>query len=171
MGYFLVSLLHSLLWSVPFLIAIPYLILRITGFPDDVFLLGAVPILAGILLSLKAFHDLATERGTTSVLKVPRKLVRKGIYSRTRNPIYVGVVLILIGESVVFKSFYLLVYTAVVFLALHLWVIHFEEPLLLRRFGREALEYFGSVPRWVSFQRIWTCWGRRRKNRSSQLSP
>ena len=168
---FVLSVVHSSLWSLVFLVLIPLVILKVTGTPWDLSPLGAFPIIAGILLSLRAFYDLSRKGGTTTVLRMSSGLVREGLYSKTRNPIYIGVVLILLGESLAFSSPYLGLYTLLLWFTLHLWVVYVEEPLLVRRFGEEALEYLGSVPRWVAFPRIWTCSGRRRRPRSSPRSP
>ncbi len=133
--------------------------------------LGVPLILAGVLLFLKASIDLSRRGGTTTVLKKAKALVREGVYRRSRNPIYLSVILISLGTALIFLSVHLLVYTAALFLGLHLWVVLVEERILRRTYGPEFDAYRRAVPRWVAFPRKLTCWGRRRRSRSAQLSP
>ena len=66
-----------------------------------------------------------------------------------RNPVYVGLFLILFGEALLFKSTVLLVYSLLWLLVLNLIVVFIEEPSLRRRFGESYDEYLKSVPRWI----------------------
>jgi protein-S-isoprenylcysteine O-methyltransferase Ste14 len=66
-----------------------------------------------------------------------------------RNPMYVGLVLALLGESAIFRSPALLLYAGVVWLCCHLFVVLYEEPALRRRFGAAYDDYRGQVPRWL----------------------
>jgi len=49
--------------------------------------------LIGSFICIKAMYDLAKEKGTTTLLRKSRRLVRSGVYGKVRNPIYVGVLL------------------------------------------------------------------------------
>jgi len=133
--------------------------------------LGVPLIVSGSLLFLKASLDLSRRGGTTTVLKRARTLVREGVYRRSRNPIYLSVILISLGEALLFLSMPLFLYTLLLFLGLHLWVVLVEEPLLKKAYGSEFDVYRREVPRWVASPRKWICWGRRRRSRSAQLSP
>ena len=62
---------------------------------------------------------------------------------------YVGVLLVLVGETSLFESLTLLVYALLVGIVLHLWVLFYEEPTLKRKFGVAYEEYCKSVPRWI----------------------
>ncbi|MGH7272913.1 MAG: methyltransferase family protein, partial [Nitrospiria bacterium] len=64
-------------------------------------------------------------------------------------PMYVGVMLILVGESIVFGSATLLAYAAILWLGFHLFVIYYEEPTLKKKFGKTYEEYIRVVPRWI----------------------
>ena len=66
-----------------------------------------------------------------------------------RNPMYVGVLLILLGESITFASLPILQYAVVVWLFFHLFVIFYEEPTLRQEFGASYEEYCKTVPRWI----------------------
>ncbi len=149
---FLISLFHSLLWSIIFLILIPYTIVKIFNVnrTENIYteIIGFLLILLGSLICLKAMYDLAKERGTTTLLKRSKRLVKRGIYGRVRNPIYVGVLIILAGIFFIYPSIATFIYIILMFTGLHLWLVKVEEPLLRREFGKEFEEYKRDVPRW-----------------------
>jgi len=66
---------------------------------------------------------------------------------------YVGIVLILLGESIVFESLSLLIYAALVWVAFFLTVVGYEEPDLKKRFGATYEEYCKTAPRWLPHRR------------------
>jgi protein-S-isoprenylcysteine O-methyltransferase Ste14 len=86
--------------------------------------------------------------GTPAPWDPPRKLVIGGLYRWTRNPMYVGVVLALLGEAWLFGSGAQLVYAACIAIAFHLRVVIYEEPVLRRLFGGEFDGYAARVRRW-----------------------
>jgi protein-S-isoprenylcysteine O-methyltransferase Ste14 len=88
-------------------------------------------------------------RGTLSPADPPRELVVRGLYRYVRNPMYVGVSLILLGEAALTGSRALLLYWAAFFAMVNLFVIGYEEPNLRRRFGESYERYARSVGRWV----------------------
>lgn len=89
--------------------------------------------------------------GTTSPLEPPKKLVAAGPYRYSRNPIYVGYVCFLVGEFLIFGHLALLLYALAVAAVIQVLIVRWEEPQLLRRFGREYEEYCSAVPRWLRF--------------------
>ncbi|HYV05759.1 MAG TPA: isoprenylcysteine carboxylmethyltransferase family protein, partial [Blastocatellia bacterium] len=76
-------------------------------------------------------------------------LVARGLYRYVRNPMYVGMVSILIGETLLFQSFALLAYAGTVLLVFHLFVVLYEEPALTRKFGDSYRQFRETVPRWI----------------------
>jgi len=88
-------------------------------------------------------------RGTPNPIDPPKELVATGPYRYVRNPIYVSVLVIIIGHFLWFKSVWLLAYAVVVFLAAHLFITWYEEPTLKRKFGPAYEQYCRSVPRWI----------------------
>ena len=87
-------------------------------------------------------------RGTLAPWAPPKHLVTVGLYRVSRNPMYVAVVLVLIGWAVAFRSRGLAVYAAGVAVAFHVRVLTYEEPWLARTFGAEWMAYRARVPRW-----------------------
>jgi protein-S-isoprenylcysteine O-methyltransferase Ste14 len=88
-------------------------------------------------------------RGTPLPLDPPKRFVVRGPYRYVRNPMMLGALLILGGESVVCGSWSLVLYTVLIMVLAHLFVRFWEEPDLVRRFGQAYLEYRRQVPPWV----------------------
>jgi protein-S-isoprenylcysteine O-methyltransferase Ste14 len=88
-------------------------------------------------------------KGTPIPLEPPTQLVIEGLYRHVRNPMYVGAVLILLGEVILFRSGWLLLYSAGLWSALHIFLVKFEEPQLIRRYGMDFIKYLETVPRWI----------------------
>ena len=111
----------------------------------------AIPfwLIGGAILLWSFWNFLIEGRGTPAPIDPPKKLVAVGFYRYVRNPMYVGVLLILIGHFLWFKNLWLIVYTVVAFLIVHLFVTLYEEPTLKRKFGAIYEEYLKKVPRWV----------------------
>ncbi|HSP33803.1 MAG TPA: isoprenylcysteine carboxylmethyltransferase family protein, partial [Thermoanaerobaculia bacterium] len=117
--------------------------------PSAASILASVVVVAGIAILLLCVWDFfAVGRGTLAPVDPPRRLVVRGLYRYTRNPMYNGVLLALIGEAWLFRSAPILIYVAAVFAAVHLFVVLYEEPVLTRRFGDEYRAYRAAVPRW-----------------------
>lgn len=88
-------------------------------------------------------------RGTPAPWDAPRLLVAVGPYRLVRNPIYIAAFLVIGGEAWLFLSWQLLAYLVVAALAVHLFVLLYEEPTLGRRFAAQYAAYRRTVPRWI----------------------
>jgi len=78
----------------------------------------------------------------------PIKMVSSGLYKMSRNPMYLGVLNIALGEAIFFESEAILFYTGILIIFFHLIVIVFEEPHLKKKYGQEYENYTKQVPRW-----------------------
>jgi protein-S-isoprenylcysteine O-methyltransferase Ste14 len=87
--------------------------------------------------------------GTPAPIDAPRVLVVKGLYRFTRNPMYVGVLGVIIGQALYYWSRSVAIYAGVVFVGFYLFVLSYEEPTLRRLFGAQYEEYCRKVPRWI----------------------
>jgi len=133
-------------------VLIPYFILSRRGVLhwDAVGLPGLVAIALGASILIRCIVDFArVGRGTLAPVDPPLTLVIRGLYRYVRNPMYVGVVLVLLGESALFGSTSLLLYAALFFLLANLFVMVYEEPSLRARFGEPYEQYRRSVGRWI----------------------
>jgi protein-S-isoprenylcysteine O-methyltransferase Ste14 len=81
----------------------------------------------------------------------PPKLVRQGLYRVSRNPMYVGVVLAVFGQALIFGSRDVAFYGAAIWLCFHLVVVLLEEPHLRSERGPSYDEYCRRVPRWLGW--------------------
>jgi protein-S-isoprenylcysteine O-methyltransferase Ste14 len=88
-------------------------------------------------------------RGTPAPIAPTKKLVVEGLHRYVRNPMYVGVATIVLGQAVLFQSWHVLEYLAIVLLIIQFFVLFYEEPTLARQFGQEYEEYKKRVPRWL----------------------
>ena len=87
-------------------------------------------------------------RGTPAPFDPPRRLVIRGPYRWIRNPMYVGAGAALFGAALYYRSLPLAVYGLAFMVALHLFVVIYEEPALRRTFGREYQVYCERTGRW-----------------------
>src|SRR5215204_3449370 len=106
--------------------------------------IGAIMILAGL-----------QGLGTPAPIAPTRNLVVTGLYRYLRNPIYVAVVAIILGQAVLMGDWRLIVYGALLWLSFHVFVIAYEEPTLERTFGREYEAFRAAVPRWMPRMTPW----------------
>ena len=92
-------------------------------------------------------------KGTPAPIDPPKELVITGLYNFTRNPMYVGVLAMLISYFLWFGYWDILLYTACFFIAFHIFIIAYEEPTLKRKFGGDYEDYLERVPRWLPKRR------------------
>ena len=112
--------------------------------------IGFLPMALGAAIYLWCVWDFATAgQGTPAPIDAPKRLVLRGLYRYVRNPMYVGVLLILTGESITFRSTRILTYALVVCIFFNMFVILYEESALKRKFGASYEEYLKTVPRWI----------------------
>jgi len=133
---------------------VPALLLRREGQaafrPDGWGLPGIVLAAVGSVFYLWAAGLFAlVGRGTPSPIDPPRTLVTTGPYRWTRNPLYVSALLVVCGESLLFRSPLLAGYAAVLWAFFAAFVVLVEEPHLRATFGDAYEEYRRTVPRWI----------------------
>ena len=87
-------------------------------------------------------------RGTPAPIEPPQELVFEGIYKYSRNPMYLCYFLVILGEFFVLGYILLLYYFLFIIAFINIYVIFFEEPVLMKRFGLVYAEYKQKVPRW-----------------------
>jgi protein-S-isoprenylcysteine O-methyltransferase Ste14 len=113
-------------------------------------IVGGMLIIVGAPGLLDSFARFALEgRGTPAPIAPPRKLVVSGLYRYVRNPIYIAVVSIILGQALLFGDGRLLWYGALLWVFFHVAVVMFEEPALKQTFGAEYESFRTNVPRWI----------------------
>jgi protein-S-isoprenylcysteine O-methyltransferase Ste14 len=111
--------------------------------------LGIALIVPGIVVLVDSMVRFVRARGTPAPVAPTEELVVAGLYRRVRNPMYVAIVVTLVGEALVYARAILLAYAAAMWLTFHLFVVLHEEPSLRRRFGADYEAYRGRVRRWL----------------------
>jgi protein-S-isoprenylcysteine O-methyltransferase Ste14 len=117
---------------------------------------GAVLIALGAAALLDSFAQFALRGlGTPAPVLPTRQLVVTGLYRRVRNPMYVAVVSVILGQALLFGHVKVLAYGLAMWLVFHAFVVGYEEPKLRRTFGAEYDAFRANVPRWVPRVRAW----------------
>jgi protein-S-isoprenylcysteine O-methyltransferase Ste14 len=130
---------------------VPWRIVARYGHPGTPLMFEAIPVIAAgvALYTWCVWNFAAVGRGTPGLWDAPRRVVAVGPYRWVRNPIYLGALLVVLGEAWLFWSWPLLAYAGVLAVFFHAFVAGYEERVLGRRFGETYLEYRRTVPRWV----------------------
>jgi protein-S-isoprenylcysteine O-methyltransferase Ste14 len=111
---------------------------------------GLLPLDLGVVLLLWCVRDFyVAGRGSLAPWAPPERLVTVGLYRISRNPMYVAVLLILVGWAVAFSAARLWIYAGAIATAFQLRIVAGEEPWLARRYGDEWAAYRARVPRWL----------------------
>ena len=148
------AITYAVLFVSIVLIYVPANLLSWAGFtrPEAIGRYQVAGIIVGLLGSVIALWCILTfafiGRGTPAPFDPPRQLVVRGPYRYVRNPMYIGAGIALIGAGSFYQSPALLVYAGILFLAVHLFVVGYEEPTLQRTFGSEYEDYCRQVRRW-----------------------
>lgn len=142
---------------VPMLLAfvLPVWLVRITP-PELTVDVGGARWLAPVAWTLGAASALwaaasfvVTGRGTPTSAAPPTELVVRGLYRWTRNPMYVGGLLVVLGHVLWSGALPMVGYLLALFVAFHLFIVLYEEPRLRARFGDAYAGYQRRVPRWL----------------------
>jgi protein-S-isoprenylcysteine O-methyltransferase Ste14 len=111
---------------------------------------GALLVAAGVPGLVDSFARFALQGlGTPAPVAPPHKLVVTGLYRYVRNPMYVSILAVILGQALVLADTRLIVYGALFWLAFHLFVVAYEEPTLEQSFGTEYDAFRANVPRWI----------------------
>jgi protein-S-isoprenylcysteine O-methyltransferase Ste14 len=112
--------------------------------------IGMLLILCGAWILISCIYMFGKfGKGTLSPFDPARHLVIKGLYRYVRNPMYVGVMIVLVGEALWSCSLMMVFYALIVFVAFNLFIIFYEEPYLRREFGDQYDRYKANVGRWI----------------------
>jgi protein-S-isoprenylcysteine O-methyltransferase Ste14 len=132
----------------------PPLLAYVDPWRKGVFWQGSPILLVGGTLLLLCVRDFyVSGKGTLAPWDPPKRLVIVGLYRFGRNPMYIGVVTLVLGWAVLLTSPVLLLYKAVLVVGFHIRVVVHEEPILRSRFGADWAHYSANVNRWLP--RLW----------------
>ena len=104
----------------------------------------------GVALYVRAVWDFAVlGKGTPAPIDAPKRLVVRGIYRYSRNPLYIAMLTLIAGWAALFGTAVLVAYAAGLFVVYSLFIRFHEEPRLAREFGEEYAAYTQQVGRWL----------------------
>ena len=145
------NLLFTVLIPGTVVIYLPLEIAGDRGIGSGLSIAAAVVLLAlGVSIYAWCVWDFASfGRGTPAPIDAPKKLVVRGLYRYSRNPMYLGVLTAILGWAVLFRAPVLVLYAAGICAMFSLFVMIYEEPHLAKVFGAEYEEYRARVGRWL----------------------
>jgi len=112
--------------------------------------IGVLLIASAIPILLESFGRFALQGiGTPAPVFPTQHLVVKGFYRYLRNPMYLAVVSLILGQALLLGDIYILAYATLAWLVMHLFVRAYEEPTLRKSFGAEYEIFCAHVPRWI----------------------
>ena len=118
--------------------------------------LGVVLIVAGLIPVVHAFAQFAKAGGTPMPLAPTQRLVVNGFNRYVRNPMYAGLLIVILGQALLFGSLWLVLYAICAWIISASFVRWYEEPTLARTYGSEYEAYRRNVPAWLPRWHPWT---------------
>jgi protein-S-isoprenylcysteine O-methyltransferase Ste14 len=118
--------------------------------------LGVLLIVLGLIPVVHAFAQFARAGGTPMPLAPTQRLVVSGFNRYVRNPMYLGLLIVLLGQALLFGSLWLVVYAICAWIITASFVRWYEEPTLARTYGNEYEAYRRRVPAWLPRWHPWT---------------
>ncbi len=140
---------HYLLFAILIMAALHFLFPGAMIVPLPWNLLGLVPLAGGIAINLmadSAFHKAGT---TVKPFQESTALITDGVFRLSRNPMYLGFVLVLIGIAALLGSLTPWIIVPLLAVLMDRVFITVEERMLQARFGQAWLEYKAQVRRWI----------------------
>ncbi|MEP7109478.1 MAG: isoprenylcysteine carboxylmethyltransferase family protein [Ferruginibacter sp.] len=111
---------------------------------------GLIMMCAGLyIMTMTISTFISIGRGTLAPWSPTKKLIIGGMYGYVRNPMIMGVLTVLIGESIAILSLNILIWALVFFIINNAWFTLYEEPNLEEKFSGEYREYKRNVHRWI----------------------
>jgi protein-S-isoprenylcysteine O-methyltransferase Ste14 len=111
--------------------------------------LGLVVIFAAVNIKLFAVREMVRVKTNLDIRKPAKAIATSGLYGVSRNPLYIGMILLNIGIGCIVNSWWILLLSAGLAAALQKGVIEPEESYLEQKFGDKYLRYKARVRRWI----------------------
>jgi protein-S-isoprenylcysteine O-methyltransferase Ste14 len=140
--------------SCPLAGVFPWLLTRwkatdLGGFAVPAWIVGGLLIVAGAPVLIQAYVQFVVEGfGTPAPVAPPEHLVVGGVYRHVRNPIYVAILAVIVGQAILLGRPVLIAYAVVLGAGFATFARLYEEPHLRRTFGEEYDRYRDAVPGW-----------------------
>lgn len=118
--------------------------------------LGGTVIVAGLIPPIHAFIEFVRAGGTPMPVAPTQRLVVTGFNRVVRNPMYVGLIIAILGQAVLFANLWLVLYAAIAWVVTASFVRWYEEPTLVRTYGSQYETYRANVRAWIPRLTPWT---------------
>jgi protein-S-isoprenylcysteine O-methyltransferase Ste14 len=112
-------------------------------------IIGIIIIISGLIFAIPALRQFFKTKNTVVLIKPANSLQTTGIYSMSRNPMYVGLLFIYLGMAFIFGNWWTLILLPLLIMTINFRIILPEEKYLLRAFGNSYTEYKTRVRRWI----------------------
>jgi protein-S-isoprenylcysteine O-methyltransferase Ste14 len=109
---------------------------------------------AGVLIEAQA-RFVWQGFGTPAPIAPPSRLVVGGLYRYVRNPMYVAVISLTLGQALIYAEPAVFAYAAFLLAGFHAFVLVYEEPTLMQKFPDDYPAFTAAVPRWWPRLRPW----------------
>jgi protein-S-isoprenylcysteine O-methyltransferase Ste14 len=110
---------------------------------------GIIFLAIAIYFIVRSLHQFIRTKNTVLTIKAAGSLQTTGIYNTTRNPMYVGLVMLYLGLTCFLGNWWNIILLPLLLIIIQRHVIHREERYLTRRFGAEYISYKLKVRRWL----------------------
>ena len=140
-SYFYLGIL--LIISVHFILPI----IQIISYPYT--LIGLLLIILGATYDFLAWRMFIKSKTTQNPFKNPNKFITRGVYTTTRNPMYLGMLLVLVGISLLLGGLVTFICPLIFFIIIQRLFIPLEEKNMEKQFGKRYLKYKSKVRRWI----------------------
>ena len=111
--------------------------------------IGFIFLFIGLYLSLKGSNQFQKAETNINTFDEPDKIIKDGLFKFTRNPMYLGFGIALLGISIILgnlQSFIILIFFILI---TDQWYIKFEEKMMINKFGKEYIDYKMKTRRWI----------------------
>jgi protein-S-isoprenylcysteine O-methyltransferase Ste14 len=144
----------EVVFGIPFLVSIALHFIVPISLPQGIFRqiiipVGIILIIIGIALVVVARREFAHFRQPTDPGHPTTKVIKTGVFAISRNPLYLGGVLVLLGFALALNMLWALVMLLLSMILCHYILIIPEERYLSAKFGDEYKEYVATVHRWL----------------------
>lgn len=133
-----------------FAIVLPGLLAYFDPWRQKYWIPGILVMFLGFIFLLCCVRDFyKSGKGTLAPWDPPKNLVVVGLYRHMRNPMYICVLLLVLGWGLYFQSAIIALYAVILAIGFHIRVVTSEEPWLRSQFGNDWELYCTNVKRWV----------------------
>ena len=111
--------------------------------------LGLIPLALGVIINISADNAFRQAGTTVKPFEESNALLTSGVFRLSRNPMYLGFALILVGVAIMLQAITPCLVVPIFVILLDVVFIRVEEKMIAARFGRDWLEYKEQVRRWI----------------------